>query len=113
MQAVYADFTGLVMIGSVSATITDRFAARPEVASGNARAARAAFDYVAAELAGLGLQPPASHNGHRRASGANTKPGGVSTGGGRVAQIEGSAGVAAAVARCRPEVICAYPISPQ
>ena len=28
-------------------------------------------------------------------------------------QIEGSRGVAAAVARCRPEVICAYPISPQ
>ena len=28
-------------------------------------------------------------------------------------QIEGSRGVAEAVARCRPEVICAYPISPQ
>ncbi|HEX9033847.1 MAG TPA: hypothetical protein VF834_18565, partial [Streptosporangiaceae bacterium] len=28
-------------------------------------------------------------------------------------QIEGSAGVAQAVARCRPEVVCAYPISPQ
>ncbi|TWD84584.1 pyruvate ferredoxin oxidoreductase alpha subunit [Kribbella amoyensis] len=28
-------------------------------------------------------------------------------------QIEGSRGVAAAVALCRPEVICAYPISPQ
>ena len=33
--------------------------------------------------------------------------------GARVGQIEGSAGVAEAVARCRPEVICAYPISPQ
>jgi pyruvate ferredoxin oxidoreductase alpha subunit len=33
--------------------------------------------------------------------------------GARTAQIEGSAGVAATVARCRPEVICAYPISPQ
>jgi len=29
------------------------------------------------------------------------------------AAIEGSAGVAETVARCRPEVICAYPISPQ
>jgi pyruvate ferredoxin oxidoreductase alpha subunit len=28
-------------------------------------------------------------------------------------QIEGSQAVAAAVARCRPEVICAYPITPQ
>jgi pyruvate ferredoxin oxidoreductase alpha subunit len=28
-------------------------------------------------------------------------------------QIEGSQAVAEAVARCRPEVICAYPISPQ
>ena len=28
-------------------------------------------------------------------------------------QIEGSKAVAEAVARCRPEVVCAYPISPQ
>ena len=28
-------------------------------------------------------------------------------------QIEGSQGIAQAVALCRPEVICAYPISPQ
>jgi pyruvate ferredoxin oxidoreductase alpha subunit len=28
-------------------------------------------------------------------------------------QVEGSRGVAEAIARCRPEVICAYPISPQ
>ena len=28
-------------------------------------------------------------------------------------QIEGSRAVAEAVALCRPEVICAYPISPQ
>src|SRR6185437_298079 len=32
---------------------------------------------------------------------------------GTVRQIEGSKAVAAAVASCRPEVICAYPISPQ
>jgi pyruvate ferredoxin oxidoreductase alpha subunit len=30
-----------------------------------------------------------------------------------LAQIEGSRAVAETVARCRPEVICAYPISPQ
>jgi pyruvate ferredoxin oxidoreductase alpha subunit len=28
-------------------------------------------------------------------------------------QVEGSQAVAQAVAYCRPEVICAYPISPQ
>ena len=28
-------------------------------------------------------------------------------------QIEGSQGVAQAVALCRPDVVCAYPISPQ
>ena len=28
-------------------------------------------------------------------------------------QIEGSRAIAQAVALCRPEVICAYPISPQ
>jgi pyruvate ferredoxin oxidoreductase alpha subunit len=28
-------------------------------------------------------------------------------------QIEGSRGVAEAVALCRPEVVCAYPITPQ
>ncbi len=28
-------------------------------------------------------------------------------------QIEGSLGVAEAIALCRPEVVCAYPISPQ
>ena len=28
-------------------------------------------------------------------------------------QLEGSQGVAAAVALCRPDVVCAYPISPQ
>ena len=28
-------------------------------------------------------------------------------------QIEGSRGVAQAVALCRPEIICAYPITPQ
>ena len=32
---------------------------------------------------------------------------------GAARQIEGSKAVAAAVAACRPEVICAYPISPQ
>lgn len=106
----FAALTGLVTLDSVIAAIQARFAARPQVAAGNARAAQAAFDYVTAELAELGIQPPpaAGHDGHRVAAAAIVSPDGS-----RVAQIEGSAGVAEVVARCRPEVICAYPISPQ
>ncbi|HYS32956.1 MAG TPA: 2-oxoacid:acceptor oxidoreductase family protein [Streptosporangiaceae bacterium] len=128
----FAALTGLVTLESVTAAIEARFAARPQVAAGNVGAARAAFDYVTAELARLGLPSGrAARNGGRPAPSAAEPPvpsttavgtagtgtAGTGTaggsGGGRVAQIEGSAGVAEAVARCRPEVICAYPISPQ
>ncbi len=104
----FAALTGLVRLESVVAAIEARFASRPDVAAGNAGAARAAFDYVTDELAGLGITPPvpsAHHDGGRVIR--------ASQDGARVVQIEGSAGVAEAVARCRPEVICAYPISPQ
>ncbi len=107
----FAALTGLVRLDSVVAAIEARFASRPDVAAGNARAARAAFDYVTDELTGLGLTPPvpsAHHDG-----GEVTGAGQPGQDGARVVQIEGSAGVADAVGRCRPEVICAYPISPQ
>ena len=55
----FAALTGLVRLESVVAAIEARFAARPDVAAGNAQAARAAFDYVTDELAGLGITPPA------------------------------------------------------
>jgi pyruvate ferredoxin oxidoreductase alpha subunit len=102
----FAAQTGLVSIDSVCAAIKTRFAERPGVAAGNVRAARAAFDHVAAELAGFGVRPP-------MASPGGLHPAAAPHDGAMVAQIEGSAGVAATVARCRPEVICAYPISPQ
>jgi pyruvate ferredoxin oxidoreductase alpha subunit len=107
----FAALTGLVRLDSVVTAIEARFASRPDVAAGNARAAQAAFDYVTDALAGLGITPPvpaARHDG----SGV-TGAGHAGQDGARVVQIEGSAGVAEAVARCRPEVICAYPISPQ
>ena len=98
----FAALTGVVTLDAVVDAIRARFGARPAVAGGNADAARAAYDYVAAELAGLGLRPPEPR---ATAGGAHAN--------GHAAQIEGSAGVAHAVARCRPEVVCAYPISPQ
>ena len=103
----FAAVTGLVRLDSLVAAIEARFGARPDVAAGNARAARAAFDYVTDELAGLGITPPVP------AADLVTRAPQASHDGARVVQIEGSAGVAEAVARCRPEVICAYPISPQ
>jgi pyruvate ferredoxin oxidoreductase alpha subunit len=105
----FAALTGLVSIDSVCTAIEARFAGRPEIATGNTRAARAAFDYVAAELAGLGVPVPRSATSES----GRPAPARASNDGARTAQIEGSAGVAATVARCRPEVICAYPISPQ
>jgi pyruvate ferredoxin oxidoreductase alpha subunit len=106
----FAALTGLVSIDSVCTAIEARFAGRPEIATGNTRAARASFDYVAAELAGLGVPVPrsATSESSRSAPAARASKDGAQT-----VQIEGSAGVAATVARCRPEVICAYPISPQ
>ncbi len=103
----FAALTGLVTLDSVIEAIEARFSARPQVAAGNAAAARAAFGYVTTELAELGIvrpeRPPAHVGGGNGSGPAN--------GGAR--QMEGSAGVAQTVARCRPEVICAYPISPQ
>ncbi|HVB45531.1 MAG TPA: 2-oxoacid:acceptor oxidoreductase family protein [Streptosporangiaceae bacterium] len=98
----FAALTGLVRLESVLAAVRARFAGQPKVAQGNADAVRAAFDYVTGELDRLGVAAPGGN-----------QPGGNQPGGARVAQMEGSAGVAQAVALCRPEVICAYPISPQ
>jgi pyruvate ferredoxin oxidoreductase alpha subunit len=116
----FAAITGQVTLDSVTAAIEARFASRPQVAAGNVAAARAAFDYVTDELTQLGAKPSAADRSGGRPrgpaagpAGSSTTPGSLASHGGRVVQIEGSAGVAEAVARCRPEVICAYPISPQ
>ena len=97
----FAALTGLVTIDSVVTAIEARFASRPQVAAGNAAAARAAFGYVTHELAELGIVRTERHAEAPK----------VPLNGAR--QMEGSAGVAQTVARCQPEVICAYPISPQ
>ncbi|HEX6501100.1 MAG TPA: 2-oxoacid:acceptor oxidoreductase family protein, partial [Micromonosporaceae bacterium] len=79
----FAALTGLIRLASVHQAIRDKFA--DAVATANIAAADAAYEYVRAEVEEL--------------TGAW--------------QIEGSQAVAETVARCRPEVICAYPISPQ
>src|ERR1022692_546499 len=133
----FAAFPGLVTLDSVLAAIRDRFAGKPAVARGNVAAASAAFDYVVRAMAAQGTTQPASLAGGLSARAADrawasagaanpdaVKPPALAgpdtvnltaarPGGGRVGQIEGSRGVAEAVARCHPEVICAYPISPQ
>ncbi len=96
----FAALTGAISIEAVVAAITDRFAG--SVGEGNATAARAAYDSALAQLAAAGHQPP----------GPATRPTAAQHSGG-VRQLEGSRGVAESVALCRPEVICAYPISPQ
>ena len=68
----FAALTGLVTLDSVLAAVAARFAARPEIAAGNAQAAWAAFRYVADTLAELSIGRPASaQNGGRAAVQAN------------------------------------------
>jgi len=109
----FAALTGAVSIESVVAAIRDRFPGR--VGEGNAAAARAAYDSAATHLSQqsqLGKHSQLSKNSQAGpARGATAIPAGSR--GGRIGQIEGSRGVADSVALCRPEVICAYPISPQ
>jgi len=97
----FAALSGMVTIDAVEAAIRDRFSGK--VADGNAAAARAAYEAVRAQSAASGGDAQPAH--------AAPAPGGRGQLGLR--QIEGSRGVAEAVARSRPEVICAYPISPQ
>jgi len=98
----FAAVSGAVSIESVAAAISGRFAGA--IGRGNVAAARAAYG---AALTELGRPTPTV---------AGTAPAAAAApvfGAGRVGQIEGSRGVAEAVALCRPEVVCAYPISPQ
>jgi pyruvate ferredoxin oxidoreductase alpha subunit len=109
----FAALSGAVSIESVAAAIRQRFAG--PIGEGNVAAARAAY---ASALSQLGReqrgqdqrgQDQPSINGQRPRPALSAAP----PAGGRIGQIEGSRGVADAVALCRPEVICAYPISPQ
>jgi pyruvate ferredoxin oxidoreductase alpha subunit len=99
----FAALSGMVTIDAVEAAIRERFSGA--VADGNAAAARAAYDLVRQHP----IATAASGDGRSSYPGSAQARGGAS----RLRQIEGSRGVAEAVARCRPEVVCAYPISPQ
>ena len=79
----FAALSGLISLDALARAIRERFT--DVIAEGNVAAAKAAHAWVTDEL--------------RELSGA--------------APVEGSRAVAEAVALCRPEVICAYPISPQ
>ncbi len=104
LLGAFAALTGAVSLDSVLAAITDRFTS--VVAAGNVAAARAAYDVALAQLG-----RPANGRVSMRVPGQSATR--AERGQGRVAQIEGSRGVAESVGLCRPEVICAYPISPQ
>jgi pyruvate ferredoxin oxidoreductase alpha subunit len=103
----FAALSGSVSIESVAAAIGDRFSGA--VGAGNVAAARAAYAAASAQLGCVattdtGPQPPGQQVATAKSATFGT---------GRVGQIEGSRGVAEAVGLCRPQVVCAYPISPQ
>jgi pyruvate ferredoxin oxidoreductase alpha subunit len=101
----FAALTEAVSVESVAAAIAGRFAG--SVGEGNVAAARAAY---AAAIAQLGRTVDGQPATPRSATAPQAVP---KFGTARTGQIEGSRGVAEAVALCRPEVVCAYPISPQ
>ncbi len=104
----FAAVSGAVSIDSVAAAIGDRFSG--PVAAGNVAAARAAYAAASAQLGRAPATDSAPEpDGEAHGAPATDRAFGL----GRVGQIEGSRGVAEAVALCRPEVVCAYPISPQ
>jgi pyruvate ferredoxin oxidoreductase alpha subunit len=112
LLGAFAALTGVVSIESVLAASRERFAG--QVGEGNAAAAHAAYESALSALGRSAPAPAASLNDGRRAPGGQLSAGHVETeDGGRIGQIEGSRGVADAVGLSRPEVICAYPISPQ
>jgi pyruvate ferredoxin oxidoreductase alpha subunit len=110
LLGAFAALTGAVSVESVLAAIRERFAG--QVGEGNAAAAQAAYESALAGLARSAPTPAASLSdiaGGGQPSTAHPE----TDDGRRIGQIEGSRGVADAVGLCRPEVICAYPISPQ
>jgi pyruvate ferredoxin oxidoreductase alpha subunit len=109
LLGAFAAMTGLVSIESVVAAISDRFA--NPVAERNAAAARAAYSAALRTLGESARGPGRPWSAVQRSGDGRGHRTGRDTG--QLRQIEGSRGVAEAVARSRPEVICAYPISPQ
>jgi pyruvate ferredoxin oxidoreductase alpha subunit len=104
----FAALSGAVSIESVAAAIGERFSGA--VGAGNVAAARAAYAAASVQLGRAAVQHSAPGPAEEAQPTVAAKP---AFGTGRVGQIEGSRGVAEAVGLCRPEVVCAYPISPQ
>jgi pyruvate ferredoxin oxidoreductase alpha subunit len=104
----FAALSGAVSIESVAVAIGGRFSGA--VGAGNVAAARAAYAAASAQLGRSAGPQSAPGPAEEAPPTAATNP---AFGTGRVGQIEGSRGVAEAVGLCRPEVVCAYPISPQ
>jgi pyruvate ferredoxin oxidoreductase alpha subunit len=109
LLGAFAAVTGLVTIGSVEAAIRKRFPAA--VAEGNVAAAREAFAIAEREMTAAGRS--GSGGTDTRWADVIRSPAGEDGQAGTVEQVEGSQAVARTVSLCRPEVICAYPISPQ
>jgi pyruvate ferredoxin oxidoreductase alpha subunit len=101
----FAALSGLVSLESVVAAISGRFSGA--VAAGNTAAAREAYTLVDQQMTDR-PRPAAGRLPSPPAAPVSPAPDGTT-----VRQIEGSRAVAQAVTLCRPEVICAYPISPQ
>jgi pyruvate ferredoxin oxidoreductase alpha subunit len=102
----FAALSAVVTIDAVETAIRDRFSGA--VADGNVAAARAAYEAVRSEAQAADGQQAVPTSGNAAAPASRDGRGAAS-----LRQMEGSRGVAEAVARSRPEVICAYPISPQ
>ena len=87
LLGAFAALTGLVHLNSVATAIREAFPGK--IGEANVAAATAAFESIAGNVGGsLRIRP-------------------------MLKQIEGSHAMAEAIALCRPEVICAYPITPQ
>ncbi len=106
----FAALTGAVGIDAVAQAFLDRFPGA--VGEGNARAARRAFAAVLNGSAdGASARPRPRPEATALLHAGATKESPAQAPG--LVQLEGSQAVAEAIARCRPEVISAYPITPQ
>ncbi len=112
LLGAFAALTGEVSINTIEKAILQRFSKK--VGEGNAAAARAAYELVlqqgipsSPKPAPLPAKPlPAT----AQQSGSTAHNGELSP---TRLQLETSRAVAETVALCRPEVVCAYPITPQ
>ena len=106
LLGAFAALTGAVSLDSVVAAITDRFTGVVAAGQRRRRQGRVRCRPRAARPSGESAESPCGVASRRLQRGPSVARA-------VLAQIEGSRGVAERSALCRPEVICAYPISPQ